>query len=285
MHQTLKADTTNFSSLPTILSKNNRLIIVTGKGGVGKSTLAMAITQALKENGKKVYYNSFDQPVNHALLTELKIPHFELELESSAKTYMAKKLGSETIAGWILKTPFFNSLFHMLPGLGHMILLGNIINKLEEDPELTIVLDSPSSGHAITMMESPSNFREMFRTGLIVKDIDRMEDFIFNNQRMKVIITALPTSMAVQEAKDLKEQLTKRHVKEFSMVINDLLYLSPSLKDVPKEDQPEFIRKRCQLEEELLEEHSEGWSYIPHFAHDNSEDIVTDLTHLLRGEL
>lgn len=284
MHQKLKAATTNSLSLRSILSKNTRLIIVTGKGGVGKSTLAMAITQAIKEKGKKVFYNSFDQPVNHSLLTDLKIPHFELELESSARTYMAKKLGSETIAGWILKTPFFNSLFHMLPGLGHMILLGNIINKLEEDPELTIVLDSPSSGHAITMMESPGNFKEMFRTGLIVNDIDRMEDFIFKDERMKVVITALPTAMAVQEAKDLKTELNKRKAQNFEMVINDLLCLSPSLEEVTEEDLPSFIKKRCEMENELLKDHEEGWSKIPHYAHQNSEGIVTDIANLLRGE-
>ncbi len=256
--------------------------MVTGKGGVGKTTLAMAITKALQEEGKKVLYNSFDQPLNQTLASKIDLPHFNLEMDSSARSYIAKKLGSETIAKWILKTPFFSSLFNMLPGLGHMILLGHIINKLEEDSELTIVLDSPSSGHAITMMESPRNFKEMFRTGLIVDDINRMERFIFEDERMNVVVTSLPTAMATQEAHELKEQLASRGVPHFSLVLNDLLSLSPSLKEASPEDLPEFIRTKCLHEERLLSELSdEEWKHIPHFAHERSPAIIKECQHLL----
>ena len=106
----------------------------------------------------------------------------------SAETYIAKKLSSEMVAGWIMKTPFFKSLFNMIPGLGMMILLGHIIEKLQNDPDLHIVMDSPSSGHAITMFESSHNFKEMFGKGMIVDDINRMHQFIYDEQRLRSIV-------------------------------------------------------------------------------------------------
>jgi arsenite-transporting ATPase len=51
----------------------------------------------------------------------------------------------------------------MIPGLGHMILFGHIIDELERDPELHIVIDAPASGHALTMFESTSTFETIFK--------------------------------------------------------------------------------------------------------------------------
>ncbi len=283
----MKVATTNCSSLPFILSKRKpRLIIVTGKGGVGKTTLAMAITKSLESQGTKVLYNCFDQPLNQTLAKNLALPNFTLSLENSAKEYIAKKLGSETIAGWILKTPFFKSLFNMLPGLGHMILLGHIINLLEENDDLTIVLDSPSSGHALTMFESPRNFKEMFKSGLIVEDIHRMERFIFDKDMMKVVVTSLPTQMALQEAHDLVKELKERDIEEVHHVLNDVLPLSPSLEGINNEELPEFLQKKVNLEGSLIEElpESENWYLMPHLAHTTAASVIKDLSIQLNKE-
>lgn len=284
----MKVATTNSSSLPFILSKRKpRLIIVTGKGGVGKTSLAMAMTKSLEAQGTKVLYNCFDQPLNESLARNLALPNFTLSMDTSAKEYIARKLGSETIAGWILKTPFFKSLFNMLPGLGHMILLGHIITLLEEDDDLTIVLDSPSSGHALTMFESPSNFKEMFKSGLIVEDIHRMENFIFNKDIMKVVVASLPTQMALQEAHDLSEALKERGIEEIHHVLNDALPLSPSLEGVPEEELPDFLKRKLELENELISSlpESESWSITPHYAHLTGASVIKDLSLNLNREV
>ncbi len=284
----MKEDTTNSLLLPSILSsKENpekRLFIVTGKGGVGKTTLAMSIAKYLKEvDGRKVLYNSFDQPLPISHLKELDIPYFQLCMDTSAKEYIGRKLHSETIAGWILKTPFFSSLFNMLPGLGHMILLGHIISRLEEDPKLTIVIDSPSSGHAVTMFESPLNFRDMFKTGLIVEDIDRMEEFLFQKNHLQVLIAALPTLMATQEANDLAKELYERNVKAPIFLLNDLLTLNKAIKNSPKEDLPDFIETKCKLESEVESGLKEKWIPIPHFSDSDNKHLVLAITNYMMG--
>ena len=279
----MKEDITNSLLLPSILSsKENpkkRLFIVTGKGGVGKTTLAMSVAKYLKEeDGREVLYNSFDQPLQESLLKELDIPSFKLCMDTSAKEYIGKKLHSETVAGWIMKTPFFSSLFNMLPGLGHMILLGHIINKLEENPKLTIVIDSPSSGHAITMFESPLNFRDMFRSGLIVNDIDRMEDFLFKQDHLQVIIAALPTLMATQEASDLAQELKERNVRNPIFILNDLLTLNGAVQSSPKDELPDFIKSKCDLENEVKTTLSNEWYSIPHFSESQNKALVLEIT-------
>lgn len=283
----MREDTTNSLLQPFTHSSNNgRLIVVTGKGGVGKTTLSMALTSSLHKSGKNVLYNCFDHPINKNLINGLDLPYFNLEMGSSAREYIAKKLHSETIAGWIFKTPFFNSLFNMLPGLGHMILIGHIINKLEEDPSLTIVLDSPSSGHVLTMLESPMNFKEMFKTGLIVDDIKRMEDFIYNENLLEVIITSLPTKMAIQEAVDLERGLNERKIDKIQFVINDVLKESPSIKTINKIHYPTFLKKKIEIEDEVFNElkGSISWRYLPHFSHKDASQVIQKASNFILEE-
>jgi len=244
----------------------------------------MAIAKALESNGREVFYNSFDQPLNTELANLIELPSFSLSIEQSAKEYIAKKLGSETIAGWILKTPFFSSLFNMLPGLGHMILLGHLIDKLESNPNLTIVLDSPSSGHALTMFESPGNFKEMFRTGLIVDDIQRMEKFLYEPGAMEVIVCSLPTKMAIQEAIDLETKLKERQVPQTKLVVNDLLSFSKPILEANEKDLPEFIIKKIAGEKEAQESSKQTpYLNIPHFPESKPSQIISACAQFLKG--
>jgi anion-transporting ArsA/GET3 family ATPase len=279
----LKDRTSNSSLRHSTRSKNPaRLYLITGKGGVGKTTMAMALTKHLESQGVKVLYNSFDQPVNQELIRELNIPHMELDLLTSTKKYIAKKLGNETIASWILKTPFFKSLFNMLPGLGHMIFFGHLINMLQEDEELTLVLDSPSSGHAITMLEAGPNFKEMFKTGIIVDDILKMDNFLSTPQVLKSIILSLPTEMALQEAQDLKGEIHRLLNQDVAIVVNDLLSLCPELEGIPKEELPEFLEKKISLEKEVLDKQANSFEALfPHFSHQSRAAIIRHLSQVI----
>ena len=139
----------------------------------------------------------------------------------------------------------------MVPGLSHMVTLGHIISMLQDDPELTIVLDSPSSGHAMTMFESSLNFKEIFQSGIIVDDISKMQKFITSPETMSVKVCALPHILAINEAREFQDYL-----KTLNIVSSDIV-LNCSLKDIPNletaEDQlPSFLKSKISQEEETL---------------------------------
>ncbi|MBC7429294.1 MAG: hypothetical protein H7336_11820 [Bacteriovorax sp.] len=254
-----------------------RLYIFTGKGGVGKTSLAMAMTKHLQAQGLKPKYNSFFQDPERSLWTKLDLPALDINLYSSAETYIGRKLNSKIIASWIMKTHFFKSLFQMIPGLGHMILLGNIIDELEKDPDLIIVLDSPASGHALTMFESSSNFKKIFRAGMIVKDIDRMHEFLGRDGHLKTIIVSLATELAMNEARDLKKELETNttgpdlHVE---VMVNDsfLQYLKDN--KISESDLPEFLKNKIELEKTIIH----GVPALPHIDERTQDAIIKKLT-------
>ena len=184
-----------------------KLYIVTGKGGVGKTTLALSITALLHEEKRKVLFLSYDQPENEEFCKELDIPWINLKAEDSAYRYISQKFNSKIIASWILKTPFFSSLFKIVPAISYLIFVGHIVDLLKKDPELTIIFDSPSSGHALTMFESSHNLKTIFKSGIIFNDIKELHQFLHEDKNIKVLIPSLPTHLSMQEALETNSYL------------------------------------------------------------------------------
>ena len=260
----------------TTLTK--RLYIITGKGGVGKTTLSIALAKLLKSQGKKVLYNSFMESPDHILLKAAGIDCFDLKLHESAEIYIGRKLNSRTIASWIMKTHFFKSLFQMIPGLSHMIFLGHIIDELEKNPELTIVLDSPASGHALTMFESSSNFKKIFRAGLIVKDIDRMHRFMANKLNVRTIIVSLATELSIAEAQDLERELTSQFTDmelNLKRVINESFLEFIKREKISEDDLPDFLKLKIDFEKE----HNHQILALPHYPEPDDVSLVSKISN------
>ncbi len=257
--------------------KSKQLYIVTGKGGAGKTTLSLALSLILLRQGKKIKYHCFDQAQFPQISNQLQIPILDLAVEESMKIYVGRKLHSDTIASMVLKAPFFKSTFSMIPGLGQMILLGHIIDLLEKDPDLIIVLDSPSSGHAMTMLDSMQNFKNIFHSGILVKDINRMENFIYNQKKVEIIISSLPTNMAMNESLDLKNFFQEKGIKDISIVLNESLNHN-DLMQKTYTDLPFFLKKKIENETEVLRLFNEHvTNVLPYIFKDSSEQIIINL--------
>jgi arsenite-transporting ATPase len=256
---------------------DRRLYIFTGKGGVGKTTLAMSFTKQLQSEGKNVLYYCFNQLPEKKLSDAINLPMLNLDLDKSAEIYIARKLNSKTIASWIMMTHFFKSLFQILPALGHMILLGHIIDELEKNPNLIIVLDSPASGHALTMLESSTNFKNIFKTGLIVKDIERMQTFLNDDQNIVIYIIANPSDLAITEARELLSQLGENS-KSCEIIINNSYQKYFDMNKLNTTDLPSFLQSKLISEKEL----NLNLITFPHLTTNLPEKLIIELIPFMK---
>lgn len=252
-----------------------RCYLFTGKGGVGKTTIAIAFAHWLQINAKKVLYVAIEDQKQSTYLNELKIDHTVLNLHECAQGYVAKKLRSETAAKWITSTSFFKAQLSMVPGFNYIIFLGYIMELLHDDPELIVVFDSPSSGHTLTMFDSFANFQEIFQSGFISQDIQKIIRFRDGEGILKVCILAPPTLMACHEGLELLEDLTQLGVKEKQFILNNSFSLLEPLME-SRNDLPPFLQSKIELELQVKKE-LEINAFLPYSSSLEYKNIVEDL--------
>jgi arsenite-transporting ATPase len=258
-----------------------RLYIFTGKGGVGKTTLAKAFVRHLLDQKINAIYLTFQSQalgdVHTGTLDKNAdgIREVYLDLDESARGYIEKRLNSKLIAAWVVKTPFFRALVNMMPGFSYLIFLGKILQMQMDDKSLVVVLDAPASGHALTMVEATTNFRNIFRAGIVYEDTNRMLSFLNDPKFTKIHVVTLPGLMSWQEATELKAALNERTPVGVDITVNNCLYL---LLDKDLVDLPVGLREKTLNEERLIKEHiSEMHCVLPHSLGNDSLSIQSDL--------
>ena len=248
--------------------------IITGKGGVGKTISALSMSYFLKESGRKVLYVNFDETEYDQAIKSLGIETKKLNLFESLEEYISRKLNSRPLASWIVATEFFRSIVNIVPGLSYLVYLGDILDQLQSNPELTIVLDSPSSGHAITMLESARNYGEIFRSGIIFNDIQKMLEFIKEEDRLQVNICTLPTEMAIAESLELKNYIKTLEIENSKIFLNASIhcYLTG------ESNLPDFMERTVEIKKKLKDDFQKQISTtLPYTVHKNIEDKVKEL--------
>lgn len=270
-------------------TKPRRLYIFTGKGGVGKTTLSKAFVKFLNDQKFNAIYLTFQ---NQSLgdvhegtkeKTVNGIKEIALDLEESARGYIEKRLNSKMIAGWIVKTPFFRALINMVPGFSYLIYLGKILQMQMDNPALIVVLDAPASGHALTMVESTTNFQKIFESGIIYEDTHKMLALLNDPNYTKIHVVSLPSLMSWQEAVELKAGLLERTPVQVDITVNNCLF--PLLEN-DLEQLPTGLKDKALNEKKLVEDHrSEMQCILPHsLGHDSTtvqSDLVGSLSNLI----
>lgn len=256
----------------------HRLYVITGKGGVGKTTSAISFCHFLKKKGKKVLFVALEDQKVKRVLRSFDLDFEILNIKDCVKGYISKKLGSETIAQWILSTPFFMAQLNMVPGFNYIIYMGYLMERLTKDEDLIIVMDSPSSGHTITMFESFRNFKDIFNKGFIADDIQKMLEFKAKPNTLKVNICCFPTLMAIHEGVELKRDLEDLNLRTPAVHLNTVLGQFPEIIQ-ERENLPPFLKSKLDLEEAVSEEFSSQIkSFLPYSSSLEYKNIIEDLT-------
>jgi anion-transporting ArsA/GET3 family ATPase len=262
-------------------SQPRRLYIFTGKGGVGKTTLSKSFVRYLiQQNHEAIYLTFQNQSLgeNHQGTSEKMVDGIKevaLDLEESARGYIERRLNSKMIASWIVKTPFFRALINMMPGFTYLIYLGRMLEMGKENPNLVIVLDAPASGHALTMVESTTNFQQIFESGVIFEDTMKMLSRLNDPEYTKIHIVSLPSLMSWQEAIELRSGLKERTPVDVHITVNNCLY--PLLEN-HLADLTESLRQKVLNEKQLVQDNlSEMQCILPHSLAKEALAVESDL--------
>lgn len=260
---------------------DRNLILVTGKGGVGKTTIAESLATSLSRKNKNVLYVTFEDP-NYALGARERrssnLTHLNGTAQFAFEEYVGMKIGMTGFAKLFLQNRLIQFLSKIAPGLHDLVLLGQV--WFDRDKYDHIVVDMPSTGYTISMFHSISNYARLFRGGPIHRDAEAMLDTFSDPSKCVFSIVALPEEMPLRESLELDEKLREFFPKTKPQFLVNRLFpecASPKHSDPTEYEAPlaqlasEYLERRAVLEKanlKILDEAGIRYGKIPFVAVD-----------------
>jgi anion-transporting ArsA/GET3 family ATPase len=207
---------------PALLDR--RLLVVTGKGGVGKSTVAAALGLLAARRGKKVLVcelNAHERvapmlgaPPSGTAIREILpgLSSVNVTPHEAMREYGLMVLKFRTIYEAVFENRVVRHFLRVVPSLAELVMLGKVLNEVRatEDGRPRwdlVVLDAPATGHAVQLLRVPAALLDTVPAGPLRSDAEWMNALLVDPRTTAVSIVTLPEEMPVNEAVDLDRQV------------------------------------------------------------------------------
>lgn len=216
------------------LAAGGRGVIMTmGKGGVGKTTVAAAIAQALAQRGHAVHLSTTDPAAhiadavagNIARLTVSRIDPAR-EVARYTEDLLARAAPQLDEAGRALLEEDLRS-----PCTEEIAVFRAFAQIVDEGREGFVVLDTAPTGHTLLLLDAAEAYhREVLRTqGGMPRSVVELLPRLRNPNFTKVLIVTLPEATPVHEAERLQEDLARAGISPYAWIINQSLFASHTI--------------------------------------------------------
>jgi anion-transporting ArsA/GET3 family ATPase len=216
-----------------------QLVVVTGKGGVGKTTLVAALGRLLARRGRKTLLLEIDprESLHQLLGTEPsggdviragpRLTLQNLQPRAVIEALVKEKVRIRVLAKKILASPVFQHFADGAPGLKEMAVLGYALRTVQghyRNKADVVILDAPATGHGASMLAAPLLLGEAVGGGQLGDMAAELGRFIADSRRTGVVLATLAEEMPVQETLELIALLKARLGRPPELVIANALY-------------------------------------------------------------
>lgn len=218
-----------------------KLVVVTGKGGVGKTLLTAVLGRALARDGRRVLAIEVDPREN--LHRMLGVPPSGGEIAAVGGGLAIQNLRAQAVLDEIVRervklgfvvrrihrSPVYQSFAEGAPGLKEMAILGHaflLVDPPDGRPQQfdTVLLDAPATGHGLALLQAPGLVSEVIRGGPFGEMAGELARFVDDPERCGVALVGQAEEMPVDEVLDLAAALETRLQREPDLLVVNGLY-------------------------------------------------------------
>ena len=176
------------------------VVIVAGKGGVGKTTVTAVIARAAERAGRRVLVIELDgKPTLGEILPGSDV--LQISAPDALDEYL-RDHGFARIAKRLNKTGVIEMIGTAAPGIDDVVVLGKIKQAERQGHHDLIVVDGPAAGHAITFLTSATGLANAVRGGPIRSQADDVLEMLADPDRCQVVLVTLPETTPMNEVID-----------------------------------------------------------------------------------
>lgn len=218
---------------------DKRLILVLGKGGVGRSTVAAAIAGQCAARGKRTllyetnandrFGNYFDKPPVGPEPVQLadKLWAVNATPASALEEYGLMILRFKSVYEMVFENRVTKAFLRAIPGLDDYALLGKAWFHTTEEKRGkpvwdTVVFDMPASGHSVSMLKVPWVIVDTVPEGPLTRDARTVKALLTDKARTAAVIVTLAEEMPVNEAIELEAKLIGIGIVPQQLVVNQV---------------------------------------------------------------
>ena len=208
---------------------DKRLVFVTGKGGVGKTTVASCLARVAAGRGKRVILCEVasEERWHDELEVAPGIHSIAVDPEHAMREYLTDQVGG-AVSKLMTSSRIFTYLAAAAPGLRELLMIGKVWDLAQLDQRRTgdtpydlVVLDAPATGHALGMLRTPRTYAEVARVGPISRQAGRINTFLSDPELTGIVAVAAPEEMPVNETIDFIAALGEEMaLKPDAVVVN-----------------------------------------------------------------
>jgi len=216
-----------------------QLVVVTGKGGVGKSTVSAALARYLARDGRRIVLLELDprEPLHHLLdvapsagepvAAGESLQLLNLRPRAVLELLVRDRLKIAALARTVIASPIFGHFVDGAPGLKELAALGHALRMIrgEVSPRAdVVVLDAPATGHGVQLLAAPGLVTEAIGGGPVGRLAGEVAELVTDRRRTAVVVTTLAEEMPVDEALELIATLRARVERVPDLVVVNGLY-------------------------------------------------------------
>lgn len=202
-----------------------RILIVSGKGGVGKTTVSAALALAAARAGRRVCIAEVDQKGTlPKLFGGAQLSYEPREMASGVygmniipdealAEYLDVQYHMKRISRVFASSHFVDYITATAPGLKDILVLGKIwyLEQGRTGPKFdTIIVDAPAAGHMLTFLSAPIGLSDAVRVGPVQRQAEWLVQMLRDPKRSRVHLVTLAEEMPIAETTETAQALEER---------------------------------------------------------------------------